>query len=230
MAEGLGVNTIRVLLADDHSLFRRGVAAALADHPDIQVVGEASNGLQAVAKARELVPNLMLMDISMPGIDGLEATRRIKAELPQIKIVILTFAEEDQNLFEAIKSGAQGYLLKNVEPQDLVEMLRGVFRGEAPISRGMATKILVEFARQVQGADTSAGPTARLTGREREVLGLVASGSTNKDIAAALGISPSTVKNHLQNILEKLHLENRVQAAAFALREGLVPPPPPNSK
>ncbi len=224
------MNTIRVLVADDHSLFRKGVAAALADYPDIQLVGEASDGQQAVTKARELNPHVVLMDISMPGMDGLEATRRIKAEHPDIKIVILTIAEEDQNLFEAIKSGAQGYLLKNVEPRELAEMLRGVFRGEAPISRATAAKILAEFARQAQGTTVGAQASGRLTRREREVLGLVASGSTNKEIATALGISPSTVKNHLQNILEKLHLDNRVQAAAFALREGLTSGPSPESE
>lgn len=224
------MNTIRVLVVDDHSLFRKGVAAALADYSDIQLVGEASDGQQALTKAGEMDPDVVLMDISMPGMDGLEATKRIKTEHPDIKIVILTIAEEDQNLFEAIKSGAQGYLLKNVEPRELAEMLRGVFRGEAPISRTMASKILAEFARQAQ--DTSAGdqPGAHLTRREREVLGLVASGSTNKEIAIALGISRSTVKNHLQNILEKLHLDNRVQAAAFALREGLTSGPSPESK
>ena len=224
------MNTIRVLVADDHSLFRKGVAAALADYPDIHIVGEASDGQQAVTKARELDPHVVLMDISMPGMDGLEATRRIKVELPHVKIVILTIAEEDQNLFEAIKSGAQGYLLKNVEPRELAEMLRGVFRGEAPISRTTAAKILAEFARQAR--ETSAGdqPSAHMTRREREVLGLVASGSTNKEIATALGISPSTVKNHLQNIMEKLHLDNRVQAAAFALREGLTSATPPESE
>ncbi len=224
------MNTIRILVADDHSLFRKGVAAALADYPDIQVVGEASDGQQAVTKAQELMPDVILMDISMPGMDGLEATMRIKAELPHVKIVILTIAEEDQNLFEAIKSGAQGYLLKNVEPRDLAEMLRGVFRGEAPISRAMASKMLAEFARQAQGTTAGAQPIGHLTRREREVLGLVASGITNKEIATALGISPSTVKNHLQNILEKLHLDNRVQAAAFALREGLASGPSSESE
>ncbi len=219
------MNPIRVLLVDDHSLFRRGVAGALADHQDIQVVGEAGDGLQALVQARELMPDVILMDVSMPGTDGLEATRRIMAELPQVKIVMLTIAEEDQNVFEAIKSGAQGYLLKNVEPQDLVEMLRGVLRDEAPISRGTAAKILAEFARVVRTPSSPASPTASLTSREREVLALLASGTTNKEIAAALGISPSTVKSHLQNILDKLHLENRVQAAAFALREGLTSGP-----
>ncbi len=217
------MNTIRVVLADDHSIFRKGVAAVLADHPDIQLVGEASDGLQAVAKTREMAPHVVLMDITMPGVDGLEATRRITAELPHVKVVILTVAEEDEKLFDAIKAGAQGYLLKDMEPKDLVEMLRGVVRGEAPISQGTAARILAEFTRQAQRADASAKPSARLTRREREVLILVAGGTTNKEIATALGIRPDTVKNHLQNILDKLHLENRVQAATYALREGLVP-------
>ena len=223
------MTAIRILLADDHSLFRRGVAGALADHADIEIVGEATDGLQAIAKTRELIPDIVLMDISMPGMNGLEATRQIKAELPEVKIVILTIAEEDQNLFEAIKSGAQGYLLKDVEPQHLVEMVRGVFRGEAPISRTAAAKILTEFSRQAREADAGDRSRTGLTAREREVLGLVAGGATNKDIAAALDISPSTAKNHLQNILAKLHLENRVQAAAFAFREGLAPIRPEQS-
>jgi DNA-binding NarL/FixJ family response regulator len=223
------VTAIRILLADDHSLFRRGVAGALADHADMEIVGEATDGAQAVAKARELRPDVILMDISMPGINGLEATREIKAERPEVKIVILTIGEEDQNLFEAIKSGAQGYLLKDVEPQHLVEMVRGVFRGEAPISRTAAAKILSEFTRQAREADAGNRSKTDLTAREREVLGLVAGGATNKDIAATLDISPSTAKNHLQNILGKLHLENRVQAAAYALREGIAPNRPEQS-
>jgi DNA-binding NarL/FixJ family response regulator len=223
------VTPIRILLADDHTLFRRGVAGALADHADIEMVGEATDGLQVIAKARALTPDVILMDICMPGMSGLEATRQIKAEFPEVKIVILTIAEEDQNLFEAIKSGAQGYLLKDVEPQHLVEMVRGVFRGEAPISRTAAAKILTEFSRQAREADAGDRSKMGLTAREREVLGLVAGGATNKDIAAALDISPSTAKNHLQNILGKLHLENRVQAAAYALREGLAPIRPEQS-
>lgn len=215
------MTTIRILLADDHSIFRRGVACALAGHADIEIVGEATDGLQVIAKTREMTPDIILMDICMPGMNGLEATRWIKTEFPEVKIVILTIAEEDQNLFEAIKSGAQGYLLKDVEPQQLVEMVRGVFLGEAPISRTSAAKILTEFSRQAREADAGERSKAGLTAREREVLGLVAGGATNKDIAASLGISPSTAKNHLQSILGKLHLENRVQAAAYALREGL---------
>ncbi len=223
------VKAIRILLADDHSLFRRGVTGALADQSDIEIVGEAADGLQVIAKARELTPDIILMDICMPGMNGLEATRQVKAESPDIKIVILTIGEEDQNIFEAIKSGAQGYLLKDVEPQHLVEMVRGVFRGEAPISRTTAAKIVTEFARQAREADAGDRSEASLTAREKEVLGLVAGGATNKEIAAVLGNSPSTVKNHLQNILGKLHLGNRVQAAAYALREGLAPIPPKQS-
>jgi len=214
---------IKVLLVDDHALFRKGVASALALHSDIEVVGEAENGDEALTKARELMPDVILMDISMPVCDGLAATRRIRAEVPTAKIIMLTVAEQEGSLFEAIKIGAYGYLLKTIEPRPLVETLRGVLRGEAPVSRITASKILAEFARHAQQAGPATGPRPLLTAREREVLALVARGYTNKEVAAALGITPSTVKNHLQNILDKLHLENRVQAAAFALREGLTP-------
>jgi DNA-binding NarL/FixJ family response regulator len=214
------VNPIRVLLADDHQLFRKGVAAALAEQPDFEIVGEAADGREAVAKAREIVPDIVLMDISMPGMTGLEATRQITAELPAVKVVILTVGEENTNLFEAIKGGAQGYLLKDVEPEHLADKLRGVCRGEAQISGIAAAKILAAFA----DPEREAAPMparAPLTPRETEILGLVAGGATNKEIASALNLSPSTIKNHLQNILAKLHLENRVQAAAYAVREGL---------
>lgn len=217
------MDRIKVLLVDDHALFRKGVASALALHGDIEVVGEAENGDEALTKARELMPDIILMDISMPDCDGLEATRRIRAEVPTAKIIMLTVAEQEGSLFEAIKSGAHGYLLKTIEPRPLVDTLRGVLRGEAPVSRITASKILAEFARQAQQAGPATGPRPLLTAREREVLALVARGNTNKEVAAALGITPSTVKNHLQNILDKLHLENRVQAAAFALRERLTP-------
>jgi len=217
------MDRIKVLLVDDHALFRKGVASALASHTDIEVVGEAENGDEALTKARDLMPDVILMDISMPVCDGLEATRRIRAEVPTAKIIMLTVAEQEGSLFEAIKIGAHGYLLKTIEPRPLVETLRGVLRGEAPVSRITASKILAEFSRRAQQAGPATGPRPLLTAREREVLALVARGNTNKEVAAALGITPSTVKNHLQNILDKLHLENRVQAAAFALREGLTP-------
>lgn len=214
----------RVLLVDDHVLFRKGLANLLASKPWIEVVGEAGDGHEAVEKARQLMPDLILMDIQMPVCDGLRATQIIKKELPYVKIVILTVSDDDRSLFEAIKAGAQGYLLKNLEPDDLFGMLAGVVRGEAAITRVMAAKILNEFAvlsRRVEPVPT-ASPVSNLSAREREVLDLVVKGATNKEIAAQLCITENTVKNHLRNILEKLHLENRVQAAAFAVREGII--------
>jgi len=213
---------IRVMLVDDHALFRKGVASLLAACPDIEVVGEADDGAQALAKVADLMPDLILMDIQMPGMDGLEAARRIKAEHPYAKIVMLTVAEEDRSLFEAIKAGAQGYLLKKIDPQEFLAMVRGVSRGEAPISRAVAARILGEFGRRVQGPQPEE-PAGKLTPREREVLQLLTQGNTNKEIGNVLCVSENTVKNHLKNILAKLHLQNRVQAAAFALREGIVP-------
>jgi DNA-binding NarL/FixJ family response regulator len=219
------MSRIRVLLADDHALFRGGIASLLATESDFEVVGQANDGRQAVEMARELMPDLILMDISMPVMDGLEATRRIKSEIPYVKIVILTVTDGERSLFEAVKNGAQGYLLKNVGPQALYGTLRGVFQGEAPISRVMAARLLEEFGRQSREGAPPA-PGAELTVREREVLEQVTRGKSNKEIAAALAIAENTVKNHLKNILEKLHLENRVQAATFALRHGLVEKPP----
>lgn len=222
---------IKILLADDHVLFRRGIVSILADHPQFEVVGEVGNGLQALDKARELMPDLILMDINMPICDGLEATRWIKGEMPYVKIVMLTVSDDQQSLFEAIKSGAGGYLLKNLEPDALVDYLLGVSKGEAPISRTMAARILDEFARLASRGGGIAGTPQegdgdreqqRLTGREKEVLQLVSEGATNKEIAVRLGIAENTVKNHLRNILEKLHLQNRAQAAAYAVRKGLL--------
>ncbi len=211
---------IRILLADDHTFFRRGVATFLAAETDFEVVGEAANGQQAVEMAQELMPDVILMDVSMPVMDGLEATRRIKAQMPYVKVIILTVSDEQQSLFEAVKAGALGYLLKKIDPQALITTLRGVVHGEASVSRVMAAQLLAEFARQANERAAPA-PDAGLTAREREVLDRVAKGSSNKEIAADLDIAENTVKNHLKNILEKLHLENRVQAATFALREGL---------
>jgi DNA-binding NarL/FixJ family response regulator len=217
------MNPIRVLLVDDHALFRKGVADLLASEPEFELVGEAADGIRAVEMARELMPDVILMDISMPGIDGLEATRRIKAEIPYVRIVILTVSESDHSLFDAIKSGAQGYLLKNVQPQALLNTVGGVFRGEASISGAMAARLLQDLAREPRPPSPPPSPAARLTQREQEVLRLVAQGKSNKEIASALSIAENTVKNHLKNILEKLHLENRVQAATFALRRELDP-------
>ena len=217
---------VRVLLVDDHVLFRKGISSMMASQLDLEVVGEASDGSEALEKARDLMPDIILMDINMPHCDGLEATRLIKDELPYVKIVILTVSDDEQNLFEAIKSGAMGYLLKNLEPEELFDLVRGVYRGEAAISRNTATKILSELSRQAQ-RDQEPVISAKtvLTEREKEVLQLVITGATNKEIATALYISENTVKNHLCNILDKLHLQNRIQAAAYALREGLINDP-----
>ena len=217
---------IRVLIADDYALFRHGLASLLAAESDFEVVGEAADGREAVEMARELKPDVIVMDLSMPVMDGLEATRRIKAEFPYVRIVILTVSDGERSLFEAVKSGAQGYLLKKIEPQALCGTVRGVVRGEAFVSPVMAARLLEEFTGDSRRTAPPPTPSAQLTQREQEVLALVARGKSNKEIAAALAIAENTVKNHLKNILEKLHLENRVQAATYALREGLVARPP----
>jgi two-component system, NarL family, nitrate/nitrite response regulator NarL len=214
------LDKMRILLADDHILFRKGLAQLLGSQPDFQVCGEAGDGFEALEKARELMPDLILMDINMPRCDGREATRLIKAELPYVVIVILTVSDDEQDLFTALKNGAQGYLLKKMDPDDLFAQLRGLSRGEAPLSRLLASKILHEFSRV---SPPAAERDRKLTAREQQVLQLVAQGRSNRDIADKLVVSENTVKNHLRNILAKLHLENRVQAAAYALREGIAP-------
>lgn len=213
---------IRVLLVDDHIIFRKGVAALLTNREDITIVGEAGNGLEGLQAARELLPDVILMDINMPLCDGMEATRRIKRELPHIKIVMLTVADDNQEVFEAIKSGAQGYLLKNLEPAQLYELLESISRGEAPLSGTIAAKILQEFTYPSIEAQQDNDTVDELTDREISILELIVDGLTNKEIGAELFISENTVKIHLRNILEKLHLQNRIQAAVYAVRKGLV--------
>jgi len=210
---------VRVLVADDHTLFRRGLINLLSAEPGLEVVGEADTGRKAVEKTRELMPDVVLMDVYMPEWDGIETTRRLKAEFPYVKIIVLTIAEDEKVLFEAVKAGAQGYLLKKIEPERLFDQIRAVASGEAVLAGHLAARLLEEFARQKQRDETD--PLKGLTSREHEVLQLLTRGQTNKEIAGKLGIAENTVKNHLKNILEKLHLENRVQAVAFALREGL---------
>ena len=217
---------LRILLVDDHVLFRKGLTALLNSRPDIQIVGEARDGLEAIEAAREFLPDVILMDVNMPRCDGLEATRRIKREMPHVKIVILTVSDDDQHLFEAIKSGAQGYLLKDLEPSQLYDLLESISRGEAPLSGVIAAKILKEFSRPSVPASQEAAVMDELTPRETNILQLVVEGKSNKDIASELVISENTVKIHIRNILEKLHLQNRIQAAVYAVSQGLVSDPP----
>jgi len=220
---------IRVLLVDDHALFRAGLASLLQTQKDCEVVGEAGNGEEALEKAKELMPDVILMDVYMPKMGGPEACRRIREALPYVKIVMLTVSEDDKDLFEAIKAGAHGYMLKKLEPHVLFKMLRGTMRGEAPISRMAASKILGEFARLARHGSEEASAHENLSAREHEVLGFLTKGATNKEIASSLGIAENTVKNHVKNILEKLHLQNRVQAAAYALRKDITHPRKPEA-
>jgi len=218
------LSRIRILLVDDHDLFREGLAGILSAQPDMQVVGEAGDGLEAIVKAGELNPDLILMDIQMPGCDGLEATQKIKQALPATVIVMLTVRDEEEKLFEAIKNGAQGYLLKNIRSKELLEGLRGAMRGEAAISPILAGRMLEEFRRLSKQQPREAIPDdlAVLTLREVDVLSLVAQGRTDKEIAAQLSISLHTVKSHLRNILAKLQVNSRREAAWLARNKGLL--------
>jgi len=214
---------IRVLIADDHALFRRGLRMVLEQEADIEVVGEAEDGTEAVDRAQELMPEVVLMDVRMPRCSGIEATRAIKEASPHVKILMLTVSDEEEDLYEAVKAGASGYLLKEISIDEVGEAIRAVQQGQSLISPSMASKLLNEFASMVKRADEhQAIPQPRLTGREMEVLGLVAKGRNNRDIAKELFISENTVKNHIRNILEKLHLHSRMEAVIYAVREKLL--------
>lgn len=204
---------MRVLLADDHALVRAGIASLLRAS-GVEVVAEAGDGDEALRYARELRPDLILMDVRMPGRNGLDATRAIKTELPETRVVMLTVSDDEADLFAAVKSGADGYLLKNLREDEFTELLIRLRNGEPVMSPTLARKLLKEFARLKE--ESSDG----LTAREREVLDLVAKGSTNKEVAAALFISTNTVDFHVRNILAKLHLRNRTQVVAWAHEHG----------
>ena len=217
-----------ILLADDHQLFREGIASLLNTQPDLEVAGQAGDGLEALTLARDLTPDLIVMDISMPVCDGLEATRLIHERFPETRILILTVHEDEQKLFEAIRAGACGYLLKSTDSEGFLLGVRGALQGEAHLPPKLAANLLEEFSRIEKNAPLSR-PTGSdfpdLTSREQDVLHLIARRATDKEIAAQLSISIHTVKTHVRNILSKLHLSNRRQAGRLATQKGLVNPP-----
>jgi DNA-binding NarL/FixJ family response regulator len=215
---------MKVLLVDDHALFRAGMASLLQAW-GLHVVGQAGNGKEAVEKAHQLHPDLVFMDINMPSPNGLEATRAIKAELPETKVIMLTVSDDEQDLFEAIKSGAEGYLLKNLREEEFEELINRVRRGEPVMSPAMARRLLHEFALLKQ-KERHQQDEGGLTDRERQVLEQVARGSTNKEIAATLDISGNTVNYHMKNIVSKLHVRNRAEVVAWALEHGYTSRPP----
>ncbi len=214
---------IRVLVVDDHALFRRGLQMVLEQEKDVEVVGEASDGSEAVTMAVDTAPDIVLMDVRMPRRGGIDATSAIKQAVPSAKIVMLTISDEEGDLYDAIKAGAMGYLLKEISIDEVAAAIRAVHGGQSLISPSMASKLLTEFALMIKKTDSRPQlPTPRLTDREMEVLRLVAKGLNNRDIAKQLFISENTVKNHIRNILEKLQLHSRMEAVVYAVREKLL--------
>ena len=208
---------IRVLLADDHAILRKGIRALLSTELDIEVVGEAGDGVEALAQAEALRPDVILMDLVMPNVDGIEATRQVTTRQPAVRVLVLTSFVADDKVFPAIKAGALGYILKDTSPDDLVRAIRQVYRGEPTLEPEIARKVLFELAQPPKQPPT----LDPLTGRELEVLRLIATGKSNREIADQLVVAELTVRTHVSNILGKLHLASRTQAALYALKEGL---------
>lgn len=214
---------LRVLIVDDHALFRRGLELVLSQEDDIDVVGEATDGDAAVESAEKLGPDVILMDVRMPGTSGIDAARKIREQLPATKILMLTVSDDERDLFDAVLAGADGYLLKEVSIEDVADAVRAVARGHGLVSPSLTPKLLSEFnalARRAEDRRLAHAP--RLTAREVEVLKLVAKGQSNREIAEELYIAENTVKNHIRNILEKLGLHSRMEAVVYALREKLL--------
>jgi len=219
------VSTIKVLVVDDHTLFRKGIINLLQQRPGIEVVGEGKDSREGVTLAKQLLPDVILMDVQMPHGSGIEATKAIREFLPEARIIMLTVSEQDEDLFAAIKAGARGYLLKSVEPDHLLKSIDLLMKGEAVIPHHMASKLLSEFTALSKNLPSTEDPVRKfqsLTTREKEILQTLAGGASNKEIGNALNISEHTVKIHLKNILKKLHVNNRIQAAVFAHQQGLV--------
>jgi DNA-binding NarL/FixJ family response regulator len=223
-------DVVRVVLVDDQPLFRTAIASLINAQDDFTVIGEAENGLLGVEKVRELKPDLVVMDVEMPVMDGVEATRLLTEQMPQVKIVMLTVSDSEEHLFDAVRNGAHGYLLKDLRPDQLYDMLRAVMRGETPISPAVAGMLVSEMRSgswtPVEAPSQQTGPP--ITQRELEILQLVAEGLSNKQIGRRLSITEGTVKNHVHNALEKLHLDNRIQAASYIVRQGLGHTPNPS--
>lgn len=215
---------IRVLIVDDHTLFRSGVKLVLQRQEGFTVVGEAGDGLEGVKRAKQLKPDVVLLDLHMPGTSGLEALRLLAEEVPSAQVVMLTVSEDAEDLLEALRAGARGYLLKNIDTEFLVDAIQRAARGESVMSPQMACKLADAMRQPVKGT-TRDGSEARLTPRERDILHMLARGASNKEIARAFGLAESTVKIHVQSILRKLNLTSRVQAAVYAVEHGLLADP-----
>ncbi len=219
--------SITLIIVDDHEVVRQGVRAYLSAQPDLEVIGEAGSGEEAVRLAGELVPDVALLDLIMPGMDGIEATRRLKKVSPRTQVVVLTSFHEDEHIFPALRAGAISYLLKDIKMEEMAEAVRRAARGEATLHPRVAARVIKEISGPGHGGGHGAGrdsinPYTELTERELEVLRLIADGKSNGEIAAQMVVSENTVKGHVSNILSKLHLADRTQAAVFAWREGIV--------
>ncbi|MDC5695717.1 response regulator transcription factor [Intrasporangium calvum] len=217
----------RILLVDDQPLFRGAIAALLAGQPDMEVVGEAENGLLGVEAAHALRPDLVILDVEMPVMNGVEAVRLIREQVMDVKVIMLTVSDVEDHVLDALRNGAHGYLLKDLRPEQLYDMIRSVMRNETPISPGVAGRLLREIRQgssKPRVTSPAAQPEQSVTRRELEILRLVAEGLSNKEIAKRLVITEGTVKNHVHNALEKLHMDNRIQAAAYVIRQGLGAP------
>jgi two-component system nitrate/nitrite response regulator NarL len=221
------MSSVRILVVDDHTLFRKGLISLLCQQEGLDVVGEAKDGDEGVRLAVELRPDMVLMDVKMPNHNGILATQAIREQLPDTRVIMLTMSEEDVDLFAAVKAGANGYLIKSVEPEQLIASIRLLSKGEPVITHAMASKLLGEFRAIATKAEHPVQRSqSTLTARETEILQCIAKGQSNKEIGANLGIAENTVKIHLKNILRKLHMNSRVQAAIYAHQHGLAGPPP----